>query len=394
MYSENMYKLGSKRSVIRELFEFGKRRAAEIGEDNVFDFSLGNPNVPAPQALTQTIKNLIDSINPAALHGYTSAQGDAGTRKAIADNLNKRYNASFSPDNIYMTCGAAASLTIAISALNSGNSEFITFSPYFPEYAVFTAAAGGVFKALPINGSDFSIDVNTLYNAITPKTQGIIINSPNNPSGYVYTRQNLIAVADVLRKKSEEYNHPIYLLSDEPYREIVYNGTEVTFLPEIYDNTIISYSYSKSLSLPGERIGYLAVSPKACDAEKVYLACLGAGRALGYVCAPALFQAVIKETAGLTSDLKYYERNRNLLYNALKDYGYDCVRPDGAFYLFIKTPVPDAYEFCEHAKNYNILIVPGDDFGAPGYARIAYCVKTEVIEKALPSFKALIKNFA
>lgn len=392
MINKKMEQLGKVRSVIRELFEYGKKRKAEIGEDKVFDFSLGNPSVPAPDCVNETIKELLDTQSPLALHGYTSAQGDAGVRKAIADYLNKTHGSAFGADNIYMTVGAAASLTISLNALCVEGDEVIAFAPYFPEYRVFTEGAGATFKALPPT-EDFQIDAEALKTAINENTKAVILNSPNNPSGVVITEEGIKALCTVLNEKSAEYGKPIYLITDEPYRELVYGDVFVPFLTNYYDNTLVCYSFSKSLSIPGERIGYIAVNPKMEGAGDVYAAVCGAGRALGYVCAPSIFQQVAARCLGKTADVSVYKHNRDLIYNALCSYGYTCVKPDGAFYLFVKAMEEDASAFCEKAKAKELLLVPADSFGCPGYVRISYCVSTEQIENSLPAFKALAEEY-
>ncbi|MDY2937346.1 MAG: pyridoxal phosphate-dependent aminotransferase [Fusicatenibacter sp.] len=393
MISEKMVKLGTHKSVIREIFEYSKQRAAQIGAENVFDFSIGNPNVPAPSSVHEAIKELLDEKDDIYLFGYTSAQGDADTRAAIAADLNKRFDTSFGPDNFYMTCGAAASLRIVLEALTLPGDEYIIFTPFFPEYRVFVEAAGGTFVETRTDEDTFQIDFDRFEAALNSHTKAVFLNSPNNPSGVVYTEESIIRLAKLLEKKSAEYQHPIYLIADEPYRELVYGETKVPYLTKYYNNTLVCYSYSKSLSLPGERIGYILVPDEMEESRKIYAAICGAGRALGYVCAPSLAQHVIARCAGQVSDLSVYLENRDLLYRSLTDYGYTCVHPDGAFYLFVKTLEPDAYAFCEKAKKYELLLVPGDDFGAPGYVRVAYCVTTDQIRRALPSFEKLAKEY-
>jgi len=393
MLNQKMYELGSKRSVIREIFEYAKKRGEEIGKENVFDFSIGNPSVPAPEAVNQTIKKLVDETPSVALHGYTSAQGDKDVRDRIAENLRRRFGAEVYGDDLYMTCGAAASLTITFHALKEKGDEFITFAPYFTEYKVFVEGAGAKLVALA-SDKNLQPDFSALKRAITPNTKGVLINSPNNPSGVVYGAKTIEKLAEILTEKSEEYGKPIFLIADEPYRELVYDKqTVVPFITNYYKNSIVCYSYSKSLSAPGERIGYILVSPKAENAKAVYAAVCGAGRSLGYVCAPALFQRVAAACDGLTADLSVYKRNRDLLYYGLTACGFECVYPDGAFYLFMKSPEEDAYAFCERAKNYELLLVPADDFGCQGYVRIAYCVQTQTIERALPLFEKLAKEY-
>ncbi|MBR4949246.1 MAG: pyridoxal phosphate-dependent aminotransferase [Clostridia bacterium] len=394
-YNQKMFGLGSKRSIIREIFEYSKARAKEIGAENVFDFSLGNPSVPAPADVNDTIRHLLDTQDSVALHGYTSAQGDLGVRQAIADDINKRFGVSISPNLIYMTCGAAASLSICLKAIFEAEKEeeCIVFAPFFTEYKVFIENAGGkVVISTPVEDT-LQIDVSDFEKKITPATKAVIINSPNNPSGVVYSEETIREVSEVLKKKSKEYNKEIYLIADEPYRELVYSDVKVPYLMDYYDNTLVCYSYSKSLSLPGERIGYIAVCPKMEDCNNLYLAICGAGRALGYVCAPSLFQQVISRCLNAKVNVEAYKENRDLLYNNLTKYGYKCVKPDGAFYLFVKALEEDAYAFYEKAKKHEILVVPCDDFGLKGYVRIAYCTAKETVLGALPAFEALAKEY-
>ena len=391
--NQRMYGLGSKSSVIREIFEYGKRRAAEIGAENVYDFSLGNPSVAPPQAVEDAIAQLLQGKDMTALHGYTSGPGDMATREAIAAHIRGSFGVPADAAHIYMTCGAAASLTISLSAICNAGDEVITFAPYFTEYKVFTETAGARLLALPSDPATFQIDFAALEGALSPKTAAVLVNSPNNPSGVVYGRETVKKLAALLAEKSAEYGRTIYLISDEPYRELVYGGVEVPYLPAYYKDTLVCYSYSKSLSLPGERIGYIFVSPQAKDAAALFLAVCGAGRALGYVCAPSLFQKVIARCQGMTSDVSVYEKNRNTLLSALTSYGFTCVRPDGAFYLFMRSPEPDANAFCEKAKQYDLLLVPGDDFGCAGYVRIAYCVSPAMIERSLPAFEKLARSY-
>lgn len=392
MLNEKMMGLGKKSSVIREIFEYGNKRKAEIGAENVFDFSLGNPSIPAPKTVTDTILKLVNEKDPLALHSYTSAPGDMGVRTAIAEDIKARFGVEATPALIYMTCGAAASLTISLNALFNKGDEIILLAPFFPEYAVFAENAGATVKIVK-SSEDFQIDFAALEAAINQNTKAIIINSPNNPSGAVLSEETIIELSSLLSEKSKEYGTDIYIIADEPYRELAYAGVNVPYIPKYYDNTVVCYSFSKSLSLPGERIGYIFVSPKAKDAGDLYAAVCGAGRALGFVCAPSLLQYTVKECLCQTADLSVYEENRNLFYNALTEYGYSVVRPDGAFYLFVKSPEADANAFCERAKKYELLIVPGDSFGCEGYVRISYCVKTETIKKSLPAFKKLIEEY-
>lgn len=394
MYNEKMYGLGSKRSTIREIFEYAKKRSAEIGAENVFDFSIGNPSVPAPDAVNESICRIVKETPSVLLHGYTSAQGDQEVRRKIAENYARRFGVEISGENLYMTCGAAASLTITFKALCQEGDEIVTFAPFFPEYKVFVETSGAKLVVLPSDPVTLLPDFEALKKALSPRVKGVLINSPNNPSGVVYGAEILRRLAEILREKSAQFGAPIYLISDEPYRELVYEARAAAVSPmAYYDNSIVCYSYSKSLSMPGERIGYIAVDPKAADASAVYAAVCGAGRALGFVCAPALFQRVAAECDGMTADLSVYKRNRDLLYNALTEYGFTCVYPDGAFYLFMKAAEADAAAFCERAKKQELLFVNGADFGAPGWVRIAYCVQTERIERALPLFRRLAQEY-
>ena len=390
MISQRMYELGSKKSTIRELFEYGKVRAAEVGSENIYDFSIGNPSVPAPDCVREALVDILNS-DAANIHGYTSAQGDIETRKAIADDLNARFNTHYSADNLFMTCGAAASLTITFNALcESETDEFIAIAPYFPEYKVFVEGSGAVFKSVPAQKGSFQIDIDALSQAIGENTKGVIINSPNNPTGAVYTEDNIAALAQLLREKSAELGKHIFLICDEPYREIVYGGAKAVNAATMYPDTIICYSYSKSLSLPGERIGYVLIPDEVCDSKRVYAAVAGAARSLGFVCAPSLLQKMLVRCAGATSDIEEYRKNRDLLYSELTDAGYECVPPDGAFYLFVKAPDGDDRMFSEIAKKYDILIVPGSDFGGAGYVRISYCVDNDMIRRSLPVFKKMM----
>jgi len=394
MINRKNVQLGTVRSCIRELFEYGKKRKAEIGEENVFDFSIGNPSVPAPKEVSAAIKEIVDTCDPVLLHGYTSAQGDYSVRKTLADYTNSRFGTKLNADCFYMTCGAAASLTITLNALLNAGDEVITFAPFFPEYRVFTENAGGKLIAVQCEEDTFRIDFDKLESAITAHTKGVIINSPNNPSGVVYTEEEIKRLAELLEKYSKKYGNPIYLISDEPYRELVYDkSTKVPYVMNYYKYSLVCYSYSKSLSLPGERIGYVAVNSEMPDFSEVYAAICGAGRSLGFVCAPNLFQQLIKKVYNLTSDVSVYKRNRDRLYSALTEYGFKVVKPDGAFYMFVKSPEKSSSDFCERAKKHELLIVPGDDFGCEGYARISYCVAPDMLERALPAFKKLAESY-
>lgn len=392
MLNEKMVGLGSRRSVIREIFEYGKKRKAEIGEENVFDFSLGNPSVPTPAAVTAALERIIKETDPVRLHGYTSAQGDMAVRAKIAESIEKRFGFPANKDLIYMTCGAAASLTVTLNALINSGDEVIIPAPFFPEYRVFAENAGARVVTVQCREPDFQLNIKAIESAVTKKTKAIIINSPNNPTGAVFSPDTVKALSDMLDKKQAEYGTDIYIIADEPYRELSY-GAEVPYIPKYYANTVVCYSYSKSLSLPGERIGYIFIPESAKDSKKLYAAVCGAGRALGFVCAPSLMQYTVAECTDVLPDVSAYKENRDLLFGALTDYGYEAVPPDGAFYLFVKSPEPDANAFCERAKKYELMLVPSDDFGCKGYVRISYCVTAEQIEKSLPAFKALIEEY-
>ena len=392
MVSERMKGLGTARSVIRELFEYGKTRAAQVGAENVFDFSIGNPSVPAPAAVNETAARLLRE-QPDLIHAYTSAQGAADARERFAASLNRRFNAGCTPDRLYLTVGAAASLCCVFNGLTCPGDEFIVFAPYFPEYKVFIEGAGAKMVLIPPEIEGFQIDFDAFEKAVTPRTKGVLVNSPNNPSGVVYSRATLERLAAILTQKSGEYGHPIYLISDEPYREIVYAGVEVPWVPHIYRDTIVCYSFSKSLSLPGERIGYVFVPKEAAEGDDVYAAVAGAGRSLGYVNAPSLFQQVTSLCCDMTADIKIYEENARLFVSALREMGYHVVEPGGAFYLFPRSLEPDDAAFSERAKALDLLIVPGAGFGAPGHVRISYCVQTDVIRRALPRFKELADSY-
>ena len=390
MYNETAYALGANRSCIRDLFEYGRQRAAIVGEENVYDYSLGNPSIPSPDAVNETIRAILADTNSLLVHGYTSAVGDVATRQAIAHDLNARYDAGVRAEDLFIGCGAAPELTAVFRALAVPEAEILAVAPYFPEYKPFVENAGAAFKVIPPDVPGFQIRLDAVEAAITPNTAAIIINSPNNPAGTVYTKETLEALAALLERKSAAYGHPIYIVSDEPYRELVYGGVEVPFVPTIYPNTIVCYSYSKSLSLPGERIGYVYVPRQAADAPALYAAIAGAARAMGHVCAPSLWQKVIARCAHLRPDLEAYDRNRRALYEGLTALGYEMAKPDGAFYLFIKAPGGDAVRFSEKAKEKDLLLVPGDGFGCPGYFRICYCVSYEMIQRSLKVFGELI----
>lgn len=391
MLNQTAYSLGANRSCIRDLFEYGRARAAVVGEENVFDYSLGNPSIPSPTAVDEAVRQILLDTPTLQVHGYTSAVGDFATRQAIADDLNRRYDAGCRGENFFLGCGAAPELVAVFTALAVPEGELLAIAPYFPEYKPFAQAAGLNFRVVPPDVPDFQIKLDAVEAMLTPHTQAVLINTPNNPSGVVYTQKTLEALGALLTQKSREYGHPIYLISDEPYRELAY-GVDVPFVPLIYPNTVVCYSYSKSLSLPGERIGYIYVPDSAADSRALYDAVAGAARSAGHVCAPSLWQKVIARCAGLRPDLQAYDRNRKALYEGLTAMGYEMAKPDGAFYLFIKAPGGDANAFSEKAKERDLLLVPGDGFGCPGYFRICYCVSYDMIQRSLPVFRALINK--
>ena len=390
MINQQAYALGANRSCIRDLFEYGRQRAAVVGEENVYDYSLGNPSIPSPPQVEHAIREILADTDSLQIHGYTSAVGDYAARKAIADDLNDRYHAGVKPEELFLGCGAAPELVAVFRALAVENAEILAIAPYFPEYKPFVEAAGATLKVVPPDVPGFQIRLEAVEAMLTPHTVGIIVNSPNNPAGTVYTAETLRGLAALLNRKSEEFCHPIYIVADEPYRELVYGGVVAPFIPLIYPNTIVCYSYSKSLSLPGERIGYIYVPQKATDGKELYAAVAGAARACGHVCAPSLWQKVIARCAGLRPDLAAYDRNRMALYQGLSAMGYEIAKPDGAFYLFVKAPGGDANAFSERAKARDLLVVPGDGFGCPGYFRVCYCVSYDMIQRSLPVFAALI----
>ena len=393
MVNSKMYELGTKKSTIRTIFEFGRKRAAEVGEENVYDFSLGNPNVPTPDFIKDAAVDILINMEPAAIHGYTVAPGNPQVRKALADSINSRFGMNITEKNLFMTAGAAASITICFKALSQPEDEYITFAPFFPEYRAFVESVGGKLVVVPAQPADWQIDFAAFEQLVTKHTKVVIVNSPNNPSGAVYSEATIKKLAEILQAKEKEYNHPIFIIADEPYREIAFEGYTVPYIPKYYANTLVCYSYSKSFSLPGERIGYIVVPDSVADFEKVYGAVAGAARVLTHVNAPSLWQLVVGRCADKPSDISTYVKNGQLLYQGLIDAGFDCVKPQGAFYLFPKCLEEDDYAFCKRAQKYDLLLVPGTDFGCPGYFRAAYCIKTETIEKSLPLFKKLAAEY-
>lgn len=395
MVNQEYYTLGTAPSVIRQLFAYGLEQAKVVGPENVYDYSLGNPSIPAPKKVNESIKKIVDETDSIKLHGYSMAPGFEEARAAVAKDLAARFGLDVKASELFFTCGAAPALISIIKALIvDADTEIMAIAPFFPEYRPFVNANGGKLVVVPADTKAFQIHLDEVEKRITKHTQAIIVNSPNNPSGVVYTEETLKGLASLLERKSAEYGHPIYIIADEPYRELVYGGVKVPFIPCLYKNTIVCYSYSKSLSLPGERIGYVYVPGFADDSHDVYAAIAGAARIMGHVCPPTLMQKVIEYCAEERPDLVAYDENRNLLYNSLTEMGYECAKPDGAFYLFVKAPNGDANAFSEKAKlGHNLLVVPADGFGCPGYFRLSYCVSNDMIRRSLPAFKAMIESY-
>lgn len=394
MISKKMENMVANSSAIRAMFEEGNRLAKLYGAENVYDFSLGNPNVPAPDAVKQAILNILEEEDPVALHGYTNSNaGYEDVRAAVADSLNERFGTAFAAKNITMTVGAAGGLNVILKALLNPGDEVLTFAPYFGEYRSYVNNYDGVLVAVSPNTVDFQPKLDEFAEKITPKTRAVIVNTPNNPTGVVYSEETIRKMAAILEAKQNEFHTDIYLISDEPYRELAYDGVEVPYLTKYYANTIVGYSYSKSLSMPGERIGYLVIPDEAADSENIIAAANVATRILGFVNAPTLQQKIVKACLNAKTDISYYNRNRETLYHGLKELGFTCIKPEGAFYLFVKSPVEDEKEFVQAAKKYNILIVPGSSFGCPGYVRMAYCVAYETIVNALPKFALLADEY-
>ena len=395
MVNQEYYTLGTAPSVIRQLFAYGLEQAKVVGPENVYDYSLGNPSIPAPKKVNESIKKIVDETDSIKLHGYSMAPGFEEARAAVAKDLAARFGLDVKASELFFTCGAAPALISIIKALIvDADTEIMAIAPFFPEYRPFVNANGGKLVVVPADTKAFQIHLDEVEKRITKHTQAIIVNSPNNPSGVVYTEETLKGLASLLERKSAEYGHPIYIIADEPYRELVYGGVKVPFIPCLYKNTIVCYSYSKSPSLPGERIGYVYVPGFADDSHDVYAAIAGAARIMGHVCPPTLMQKVIEYCAEERPDLVAYDENRNLLYNSLTEMGYECAKPDGAFYLFVKAPNGDANAFSEKAKlGHNLLVVPADGFGCPGFFRLSYCVSNDMIRRSLPAFKAMIESY-
>lgn len=395
MYNQHFFEAGKAPSVIRAIFGYGLRQKEKLGNDKVFDYSLGNPSIPAPKSVNETIIELINTVESTELHGYSVSQGLASARAAIAKNLKERFGGDIDADDFFMTCGAAPALIATMKSVTEGpESEIIAIAPYFTEYKFFVENCGVKFVVVPPDAPSFQIDMDALEKAITKNTCALIVNSPNNPSGVVYTEETLKKLAELLERKNKEYGRTICIIADEPYRELVYGGVKAPFIPNIYDHTVVCYSWSKSLSLPGERIGYVYVPKKCKDSEKILLGVASASRSMGHTCPPATMQRVVERCVGEMPDLEAYDVNRNLLYGALTEMGYECAKPDGAFYLFVKAPNGDDDEFCEKAKvEHNLLVVPGHIFGCPGYMRLSYCVSNDMIKRSLPAFQAMMDHY-
>ena len=391
MVSNEMLQLGTNPSAIRNLFEYGNRRKVEIGAENVFDFSIGNPSVPAPDCVKEAVQELLEE-DAVALHGYTSAVGDLALRQKLAAYVNETQGTSLSAGNFYITAGAAASLTISLKALAEAGDEFIVFAPFFPEYRVFVEMTGSRLVVVQCDTKDFQIDLEAFEKAVTPNTKGVIVNSPNNPTGVVITAECIEKMCTILKNKQEEYGKEIFLIADEPYRELVYDDVDVPYLMNYYDNTIVCYSYSKSLSLPGERIGYVAVNPACSDSSKIIQMCGQISRETGHNCPASLIQLTVGEHLEETSDLSVYETNKKLLYQELKKLKFTCVEPGGTFYIFPKAMEEDAKVFCKKALRYDLVLVPGDGFGCPGYFRMAYCIDTKKVERSLSAMHTFVRN--
>ncbi|MBR5023108.1 MAG: pyridoxal phosphate-dependent aminotransferase [Oscillospiraceae bacterium] len=390
MYNKTAYEMGTNGCTIRELAAYGAARAQIVGEENVFNFTIGNPSLPAPREVTDTVRDILDNMDNLAIHSYTSATGDLRARGAIAKDLNNRFGTDITADELFLGCGASPELCAVFGALSMPGGEIIAIAPYFSEYEPFAQSAGCSLKVVAADVPNFQIRLDAVEAAITANTVAIIINSPNNPSGVVYTRNTLEQLAQLLERKAAEFGHAIYIVADEPYRELAYDGVEVPFIPTIYRDTIVCYSYSKSLSLPGERIGYIYVPRQATDGVELYTAVAGAARGIGHICAPSLWQHVIARCAHLQPDLSEYNRNRKALYEGLRQAGYEVAKPDGAFYMFVKAPGGDSEAFCEKAKQKDLLVVPGEGFGCPGWFRLCYCVSYEKILRSLDVFRSLV----
>lgn len=380
------------KSVIRQLSEFATARGAEIGYENVFDYSLGNPSVPVPQKFTDTMIAFLQTKDPMELHGYSQSLGIPAVRDKVAASLNQRFGMNYTGNHLFMTTGAAGAIAHAVRCVTEPGDEVITFAPYFPEYQPYINLTGAKLKVVPANVENFQINFEAFEEMLTPKVMAVLINTPNNPSGMVYSTETLTELAKVMTRKADEYGHDIFLISDEPYREIIFEGTDAPYVSKFYDNTLTCYSFSKSLSLPGERIGYVAVNPACTDSEYITNMCGQISRGTGHNCPPSIIQLAVAEVLDLTSDLSVYETNKNILYKEMIDLGFDCIEPGGTFYMFPKAMEEDAIAFCEKAKKYDLILVPSDTFGVPGYFRLAYCIDTEKVERSLEAFRKFVRS--
>ena len=392
MVNEQYKKMLEGKSVIRQLSEFATARGKEIGYENVFDYSLGNPSVPVPEKFTKVMIDLLQNKSSMELHGYSPSLGIPSVKEKIAESLNKRFGMNYTGNHIFPTTGAAGAVAHAVRCITKPGDEVLTFAPFFPEYNPYINMSGAVLKVVPANTENFQINFEKLEEMLNEKTMALLINTPNNPSGAVYSAETLTALAELLKKKQEEYGHDIFIISDEPYREIVFAGVEAPYVSGFYDNTLSCYSYSKSLSLPGERIGYVAVNPKCTDAELITAMCGQISRGIGHNCPPSIIQLAVAEVLDITSDMSVYETNMNLLYNELTSLGFSCVKPGGTFYIFPKALEEDAVAFCQKALKYDLVLVPSDSFGVPGYFRMAYCIDTEKVERSLEALRRFVKE--
>lgn len=392
MIAEQYKEMLGAKSVIRELSEYATARGKEIGYENVFDYSLGNPSVPAPENFKQAVIRLMTEGDPMEIHGYSPSLGIPSVKEKIAESLNKRFGMNYTGQHIFMTAGAAGAIAHAVRAVTAPGDEVVTFAPFFPEYHPYIDLSGAVLKVVPADTADFQVNFDEFERMLGEKVMAVLVNTPNNPSGIVYTKETLEKLAEIMNRKSEEYGHDIFLISDEPYREILFDGQEEVYVSKVYDNSISCYSYSKSLSIPGERIGYIAVNPLCKEAETIVNMCGQISRGIGHNCPSSLIQLAVAEVPYETSDLSVYETNMNILYEELTRLGFTCVKPGGTFYIFPKALEEDAKIFCQKAKNYDLILVPGDGFGCPGYFRMAYCIDTDKVKRSLPALRKFVET--
>ena len=392
MVSQKYKEMLSAKSVIREMSAWAVKRGAEIGYENVFDYSLGNPSVPVPQKFTDKMIELLQTRSGMELHGYSQSQGIVSVREKFADYLNRTFGMNYTAEHIFMTTGAAGAIAHAVRAVTQPGDEVITFAPYFPEYNHYVNQTGAVLKVVPADTKSFQINFDELEKLLNPKTMALLINTPNNPSGIVYSTETIKKLATLLEEKQKEYGHDIFLISDEPYRDIVYAGVDAPYVSKLYDNSLSCYSYAKSLSIPGERLGYIAANPKCTDSELISVMCSQISRGIGHNCPPSIIQIAVSEVLGVTADLSVYEKNMNILYDELVKLGFECVKPGGTFYIFPKALEEDSVAFCQKALKYDLVLVPGDSFGCPGYFRMAYCIETEKVERSLAALRRFVEQ--